>query len=399
MRIQELKEGQVIKNYRELCEVLGEKPKPSGSNSQKAHIKKFERYFEYTRDGHKYIITNIYNTKKKKEETRGGANNKVYVEDFEKLMIYHLYKDKSEVKLLSKTSIYKIMDLYNDNYNLGRDKISKLCEILEVPTKSLYEFYDMNSGKLTKLVERNLKALRSKALITYESVMCVAKEEAEVQYNELLEPIIIKGKMQYETVINYREATKEERQALIRFENEVLKEYGVFTHKDIYLKGKWNEYTKKVRQKIYDSNLNIKYYYRAYRITYNNDHIEEYYNMLDFENEQTHKDNINTNYMKSVEKGAKTRHTNASKKVDKSNIDIFRSSETYVNEQVKISEYLINNKADSLKEELDKKVDYKKVSDINNGKKVDNEYMEQLNMSDLSDLTTLYGDMEENIPF
>ena len=398
MKITELKEGQVIKNYKELCKILGEKVVPSNNtNGRKSHHKKFERYFEYTKEGHKYIITKIYDKKLQKEENRGG-NNKVYVDDFEKLMIYHLYKDKSEMKLLSKTSIYKIMDLHNGNYNLGRDKISKLCEILEVPTKSLYEFYDMNSGKLTKLVERNLKALRSKSLITYESVMCVAKEEAEVQYNELLEPILIRGKMQYETVINYREATKEERQALIRFENEVLKEYEVFTHKDIYLKGKWNEYTKKVRQKIYDSNLNIKYYYRAYRITYNNDHIEEYYNMLNFDNEQAHKDNINTNYMKSVEKGAKTRHTNASKKVDKSNIDIFRSSETYVYEQVKISEYLINNKADSLKEELDKKVDYKKVSDINNGKKIDNEYIEQLNL-DLSDLTTLHEGMEENIPF
>ena len=72
MRITEIKEGQVVKNYKELCELLGEKPKPSGSNSQKAHIKKFERYFEYTKEGHKYLITKIYDKKKKKEDNRGG---------------------------------------------------------------------------------------------------------------------------------------------------------------------------------------------------------------------------------------------------------------------------------------------------------------------------------------
>lgn len=393
MRITEIKEGQVVKNYKELCEILGEKLKVG--KSKQLQLKKFDRYFEYTREGNKYIITKIYDKKLQKEETRGGANNKVYVEEFEKLMIYNLYKDKKGVKLLSKTAIFKLMDLCNDNYIVGRGNISKLSELLEIPKKSIYEFYDTNGGKLLGIVERNLKALRSKSLITYENVMCVAKEEVTIVTNELNEPIIHKGKMVYDTKLVHREATKEERQIIIKYEEDIKKELGAIDNKEVYLKGKWKEYKDKVEKKLFDSGMNIKYYFDSYRITYNHDRIERAYKELGLDNivEQDIKNDMNSKVVKSCEKSIKTRHTKSMNKVDKTQLDMFRGLETYVTEQIKITNELINNKAISIKSELKKEVDYIKLNKINT---MDNKEVEVLELS--WDLDSIL-DNNSNIPF
>lgn len=395
MRIQELKEGQVIKNYKELCEVLGEKPKVG--KSKQLQLKKFDRYFEYTREGNKYIITKIYDKKKKKEDNRGG-NNKVYVEDFERLMIYNLYKDKSEMKLLSKNAIFKLMDLCNDNYIVGRGNISKLSELLEVPKKSIYEFYDTNGGKLLGVVERNLKALRSKSLITYENVMCVAKEEVTIATNELNEPIIYKGDLVKNINTVYREATKEERQIIIKYEEDIKRELGAIDNKEVYLKGKWKEYKNKVEKKLCDSGMNIKYYFDSYRITYNHDRIERAYKELELDSivEQDIKNDMNSKVVKSCEKSIKTRHTKSMNKIDKTQIDMFRGLDTYVNEQIKLTNELIDNKATILKSELKKEVDYIKLSKINNINTMDNKEVEVLEFS--WDLDSIL-DNDSNIPF
>ena len=50
--------GDVFKNYKALCEALGEKQR-NGGTSRQAHLKRWEEYFLWRREGHKYIITEI----------------------------------------------------------------------------------------------------------------------------------------------------------------------------------------------------------------------------------------------------------------------------------------------------------------------------------------------------
>lgn len=81
MRIENLHEGQVVKNYKSLCEILNVEARKSGSNSHKAQLKDFNRYFEFEKQGHKYIIKNIYDKPKDKIDNRSnniGGNNLKY---------------------------------------------------------------------------------------------------------------------------------------------------------------------------------------------------------------------------------------------------------------------------------------------------------------------------------
>ena len=94
MKIENLKVGQVIKNYKELCAVL--EIEARNGKCRILNHKEFDRFFEYEKQGQKYIIKNIYSKPKEKIDNRKnnrGGNNSVFKEDFKKLMIYMLHKN------------------------------------------------------------------------------------------------------------------------------------------------------------------------------------------------------------------------------------------------------------------------------------------------------------------
>lgn len=75
-KIQDMYVGQEFKNYKELCEFLGEKIK-SGKGKQ-LQWKEWKRYFSFEKEGNKIIITEIFDEPKKKVDHRGGNNCKPY---------------------------------------------------------------------------------------------------------------------------------------------------------------------------------------------------------------------------------------------------------------------------------------------------------------------------------
>ena len=54
MNIDNLKEGMIIKNYKELCKLL--KIKPVGGSSKKAQLKELAMFVDYEKQGMKYLI-------------------------------------------------------------------------------------------------------------------------------------------------------------------------------------------------------------------------------------------------------------------------------------------------------------------------------------------------------
>ena len=398
MKIEKLKVGMTIKNYKELCEILSVEPKPSSNtNGRKAHHKEFERYFDYEKQGQKYLITKINDTVKQKVENRGGNNN-VFVDDFKKLMIYMLHKNRSECMLLSKGAIYKAMNLVNDNYLLARNQIPKLSEVIELPQGAIYEFYDYNGTKLRETVERNLRSCRSSSMLIFETVTSVAIYETISATNEFGKVIVDhNGKPIIETNLVYREATKEERQRILDFEDKVKKEHGWKDNQSIFLSGKWKQFKQEVERGLKLANTNIKFYYEAYRITWNNNKIDEEYKKYCSEiakNEVA--ESINKNMVKSINRSSKIRHTKATnnrsfgscktKKID------YQASADYIEQQEQLTIALINQETKSLKDKLKKDIDYKKLNEINKSKK-ENLEINQLELAwDLEELN-------EEIPF
>ena len=364
MEIKNLKEGQVIKNYKELCKVLEIEEKP-GKSRQLQH-KHFNQYFEYKKEGNKYIINKIYENAENK--IKRGGNNRVFIDDFRNLIISILYNNKNESMLISKGMLYKTMNLVNENYLLGRNNMTKLSEITEIPQTSIYDFYDYNSVKLRDTVERNLKHCRNRSLLIYESVMCVAIQEVLIAYNELNKPILDEhGRVVSESRLTYREATKQEKQVILKYEDEVKTELGLKDNQEIFLKGKWKYFKQQVENKLKEANTNIKFYYEAYRITWNNKDIDEEYKKICSQISSVEiKNNINYNMIESIKKSTMRRHDKAIKECGlEQNIykqEKFFEQEKidYVIEQEQLTMTLISNKAPSLKNKLINRYDLNK---------------------------------------
>lgn len=97
MNINKLKVGQVIKNYKELCTLLG--IEPCAGNSKKSQLKELERFISYHKEGNKFIVDEIYTNVKEKEDLRkynGGDNNSIeYIKNIEVLILNLLAEENS----------------------------------------------------------------------------------------------------------------------------------------------------------------------------------------------------------------------------------------------------------------------------------------------------------------
>ena len=103
ININNLKEGMIIKNYKELCSMLD--IPISSSNSKKAQLKELNRYCEYHKEGNKFIIDTIYDIPLEKEDKRQYAIHSKYKKEFN---IDH--------KLKYHKGIYYIIDKYMNLY-------------------------------------------------------------------------------------------------------------------------------------------------------------------------------------------------------------------------------------------------------------------------------------------
>ena len=371
MKIKNLTVGKVIKNYKSLCEILEIEAKKSGSNSHKAQLKEFNRYFEFEKQGHKYIITKIYENPKERIDNRMNGNNTVFSDDIEKLILNILASSKDDTITIARGQLYKALCMCNENYLLGRSNISKLSEIIELPKSAIYEFYDNNSSKLRDTVERNLRRLRSRALITWKNTTTVAVTEIDIELNELGEPIYDKRtkSIRHKVKTIHRLADKFEEKLILKYEEEVLKEMGIDSIQKVFLLGKWKYFKQQVENKLRENDTNIDYYYDSYTITFNNDSVKNYVKKLSYNDIQDIKNNINHNMIESIKKSTMRRHDKAclesglelnpfkqDKLFEQEKID-------YVIEQEQLTFKLISNKAPSLKHEFEKAIDYKKLKE------------------------------------
>ena len=283
MNIENLRVGMTIKNYKMLCELLGIEAKPSSNtNGRKSQHKEFNRYFEYDKQGHKYIITKIYKDVKEKIDNRGG-NNTVFADDIEKLILNMLSKSNNDTVTMARGQLYKALSMCNENYLLGRSNINKLAEITEFSKASIYEFYDNNSSKLRDTVERNLKRLRNKALIMWKNTTTVVVTEVIIELNELGEPIFDKRtkSIRYKANTVHRLAEKYEEKLILKYEKDVLEEMKIDTMQKVFLLGKWKYFKNEVEKKLRENGTNIDYYYDTYTITFNNDDVKKHLEKLD----------------------------------------------------------------------------------------------------------------------
>ena len=134
MKIEKLTVGETYKNWKALCEVLEVKAKPSG-NSRDAQARDFKQYFDWTKQGQKITITEIYDTVQERED---GRKDNTFTKRHEQESVF----SKNELQLAI------LWTLGKKAYEMPKThgELNGFC----IPAKELYvavglcnEFYNM----------------------------------------------------------------------------------------------------------------------------------------------------------------------------------------------------------------------------------------------------------------
>ncbi len=363
----------ILKNYKELCKVL-EEPTKTG-NAKKAQLSWFEKHFTYKKEGHRFIITDIFNTEIQPPPTQGGSNNQIeYTKNIEVLILDILSQNKNNGKIfLSKNKLFHLLEMVNANYLDTNRRIPKLSKFLDIDENSVQEWFDTTGGLLERNLNSALKNLASQSLIFWSREITVCKV-VEVPDSEYLVRIVHRDKdgeerYEYEKHVKTRqviqEATDNEKKFILKTERNVMDILECDNKQEVIAKGLWNDFEDRVKH-IIKEEYGIIYYFQSYKILFNPEHILRRQNqinnmLLNNKDRRQQKEVLNTSIIERIEDNAKSRQNKALKNLDSDDWfqaydtkQLMRGSDKYIDDNKKLSETLINKKAKDIRSDVRK---------------------------------------------
>lgn len=333
-----LQKGMIVKNYKEMCELLGEKTE--AGNSKKAQLREWERFFKYHKDGHKIIIDTIYDEPKEKLDLRGSDG--LLSNDIQPLILDLLVKNNHSSSIcFSCTKLLEMLKMVNANYHVGRRNIKLFSKYLEVDEDVVNDFYYFEHTKLKSSLESALDALYNKRIISWEKVtmVCVLEHSATPD-----------AFGRYSTTKINRLATNNEIEFLLSIDRKVLDHMGLQSTRDVYGTSRYNKFKRLVNEELKNSNNNILYGYKGYKII----QLKEYViKALEEENKKLKEQELNFNILKSAYKSIKNKSKNAKKlvdnnwgvKLDAPRSNITRTKDNYEDDSIKVCNTIIDLKS------------------------------------------------------
>lgn len=252
--VSKIKVGDVIANYPAMCKVLGEEPRKG--KPQKRHIEGWKRFFKFEKDGHKYIILEIYETPEIKIDGRAFGNNSTYNSHTTILLLDYIYRsesikqdeDKYVIEILTKTIINKV-GLCNTNYD-NEKFIKNLVSRETITQEDRALFYSRVGAKLHEVVKSTITNLVSTKRL--DSVKQIHK-------------ITDNGEL--------RTATDDEEKNIEEAISFVLSEMEIFNIGEVFVKYKQKEFYKKMNDEL-QNRYGWDGVFKTNKITLNDD-IEE----------------------------------------------------------------------------------------------------------------------------
>lgn len=317
MKVGNLEVNMVIKNYKELCLLLNQEAKTS--NSKKAQLKDWERYFKFHKDGQKIIIDEIYDDVLENNDGRKNANiiKNINKGSYSKEM-FPLVKEfvrVNDLEFHSKTKIMKSLNLKNSNYDIAygnEEDISEyLNSILDIEISSqdvrtiLTSMWCVSQEKINKAF-KNLEKLDY--IYDYsDKLLCIWNKEINkcevvIEYYEEITRCIYEGKLQAladyflrnpnKTMEDYIELISVLKEDLDMSQIENIEKLNSKLNVELYLRGLGEKSRQLALKIIHEKGFNyIKTFYYAYSYIKNED-VEWDMEILDIAKREIHIDNF-----------------------------------------------------------------------------------------------------------
>lgn len=162
-----LEKGQVIKNYKELCKLLGVEVK--GGKGKQYQMREIERYYKFRKEGYKFIVEEVYSEPKEKIDNRvnNGGNNTKYEDLMDKIIINTLIEYGYIEESFSE--IMNILDFFKPKYiDLNKAGYKKFAEINNLGVGFTLTYQQKLNNVVKKCLETSLNRLDKNGIITYE---------------------------------------------------------------------------------------------------------------------------------------------------------------------------------------------------------------------------------------
>ena len=285
-----LTEGMVIKNYKELCAIMGEPVVTS--NSKTAQINNWKRYFNFIKEGNKYIITEIYDKPFPSDDARKHREG-LYLKYIECLLMDMIanstnrsFSGKKQI-IIPKNRLYVYLGMANERYSkfYGREGalISIIEEIenagLEADDKDAIEdklalalsfhdvsqFYQISGSRLNNILKTALNSMKTRKLIDYNRSYIVVYNDNK---NNSIEENILDD---FDETGTRKLADIDELQIILDIQRQALLEMGFYDVKEVVSKKCYKEYQATVELITHERCPEWKFFYPVFYLVHSND--------------------------------------------------------------------------------------------------------------------------------
>lgn len=245
--------GMTIKNYKVLCELLGQQEKSGKSRTYQ--LEDFKRYFDWEKSGQAFIITDIYDAPLTKEDKRRLGNNSIYVQCIEVILLQYLSKQEGFTRTFTKRMWWEMLGITNHKY--GRLPEKQLENLDYTITQyEIRHFYQRCNKKLEQILFSALNSLKNRKLIMYKIQTVI------VEYDE-------NGKEKYFLAMD------DDEKKILQAERHVLHNVmGYDKMFQVFLRFKQAEFYQKVNNLLYEK-YGWKYYFKQVKVIYTPEDVRE----------------------------------------------------------------------------------------------------------------------------
>jgi hypothetical protein len=237
MEIKNIKVGMVVKNYKELCELVGVKVR-NGSQKKK-QLEDFKRYFECDKLGQSFLITKVYSKPRAFTE-----------EEMIELLLLHLLvtneNDNQYVLITTKRNMYEKLKMVNLNYKYCVNNPEQVAVYKNIPEKIILDNTNSMDRTLENKLIKTLNNLSDRKILVSMDVYMISHFDNNSSKHQI--------------------ATDEEIQLCVGIEGDVLKELGYSSQTEAKFRGREKEYISRVKEEL--KKHDIKIFYRAIKIIF-----------------------------------------------------------------------------------------------------------------------------------
>ena len=258
--------------YKDLCALINQPCPPAGS-SRVNQRKYLSYFFEYHRDGHSYIIDEIYDSPKPelyKSNRSPYYNHSIYIilaEISHELLF-------SSTAYISKSRLARRLGFVNQDYWKYFFNSEALSQELKIYDSKIRKFYARITNSYKTIIKNTLSKMQKQGLIEYSEVLCGVKDskgflpltESEIADIELITSYVYDQMNEDHPIYKYYLKEQEEGWGDPNPMDQEKKQYKITSLRDIYQYG-LDEIFFREKQAMIKAELGISNVCLAYCIT------------------------------------------------------------------------------------------------------------------------------------